>query len=246
MNTFSCGECGETFKSPQKKRQFCSKRCASIAVNKKYPYNRYAARTKRTFSITTLITNYVDGLLLGDAHIPQGTSHATRLTQTFSIKYIEWAKVIVNDLASFGISSKITPYTTFDDRTGNTYELLSLQTLMYPEFKIYRQRWYFSGAKEVPLDIKLSDMCIKNWFLGDGYIRNRNYLQFGTESFSVQSNIFLTTLLLSQGIDMKINSENRVVTYKSGNIKQLIEKVGEVPPCFSYKIKNFQRSSNAK
>jgi len=205
--------------------------------NKKNPDLRFSARTKKHFIVTDEVRDFVDGLLLGDASIQKGSSHATRLTQRFARKFDEWAKQIQRKLKSFGIESTLSYGSTFDKRTKKRYYWVQLQTKFYPEFKIFQRRWYPNGKKEVPNDLRLKPITLENWFLGDGSASragpNGARLKLSTDSFSEQSVAKLKEKLEEIGFNFHI-SNNQLWLYKKSDIERF-QSLIKFPICFQYK-----------
>lgn len=231
-----CRECNERFEvfPSRASQKFCSQSCAMKYRNRANPKLRYSSRTKNNFNITDEARDYIDGLILSDANIQRGTSHATRLCQTFSARYGEWSNKIKEDLGKLGIKSRITKQRYFDRRTNKIYRTLLLQTKFYPQFHEFRNRWYSNGKKIVPHDLNLNNIVIKNWFLGDGG-RPHETIQLSTDNFDEDSVNILLVKLEELGYKFRYTS-GRLHLYKKSSVKEFIELVGEVPSCFSYKI----------
>lgn len=236
---FVCEYCGVEFQDfPCTKRRFCSQSCFMKWRNKQNPELRFSGKTKNHFAFNKICIDYIDGLLLSDACVknPRTKSRwATRLTQTFSQRFEEWAKQIKNDLMGFGINSKLTPYSYIDKRTGKTYYGISLQTKMYPEFMVFYKRWYPDGKKEIPNDIRLTSSFLTNWFLGDGS-RPHGNLQLSTENFDEKSINFLRGKLETIGLFFHKTKSGRLALYNKEQTQKFLSLMREVPSCFDYKI----------
>ena len=233
-----CRECQNEFNVflSRDSQRYCSHSCFMKDRNKANPELRYSARTKRRFNISNEVRIYIDGLLLGDASIQKGTSHATRLTQTFSRNHLDWAEKIHNDLKVFGIESMIGSYDIFDKRTNEIYHTVYLQTKFYPEFKIFYSKWYYRGKKEVPEDIILNSISITNWFLGDGS-RPNGKIQLSTDSFSLQSINILREGFKQLSFKFYYNNNNgRMYLYKKKEVSKFIDLIERTPESFYYKL----------
>lgn len=240
MNWYICENCGKKFQDFLcKRRRFCSQSCFMKWRNKQNPELRFGARTKRHFKMTKKCVEYIDGLLLSDACIKNPRTKlrwATRLTQTFSQKYIEWAERVKEKLLFFGIESKLTPFHVFDKRTKKTYHEISLQTKMYPEFMQFRERWYPNNKKEVPIDICLTSVVLTNWFLGDGS-RPHGCIQLSTENFNDKSLDLLKRKLLNIGLNFHKSKAKRLMLYKGKQIRKFLSFLeNQIPSCFDYKL----------
>jgi len=239
---YYCKNCGKEFIDyPSRKRKFCSQSCNMIYQNKINPNLRYSGNTKNKFKITNQVKEYIDGLILGDASIqfPETKSkRSTRLVQTFSKKYDDWAKEIKNDLSMFDIDSHLTYYSIFDKRTEKTYKQISLQTKVYPQFMIFRKRWYPNNIKQVPDDIILSPTVLRNWYLSDGSLRvinkNSRTIQLSTDSFNEESINLLIKLLFQIKFTPK-SSNSRIYIYKNKEAIKMINIIKNFPKSMSHK-----------
>lgn len=232
-----CIECGKKFEVfPSRKNQkVCSNSCKMVHRNRKEPNLRFSANTKRHFLLNKKSQLFIDGLLLGDATVSRGSSYASRLSQNFSKRYKEWAFSLQNQFLCFGINSKLGNYSHYDKRTKKYYHHIYLQTKCYPEFKIFRYRWYSNNKKEVPKDIKLVPNSIRNWYLGDGSLTHGD-IQLATDGFSLNSLKVLKEKFLEFGLNFHINS-NRLYLYKAADVRKFLSLIGEsYPKCFAYKF----------
>lgn len=223
---------------PERNKKFCSCRCNMIYRNKVNPNLRYAGRTKNHFKITKECKNYIDGLLLSDGSIPKGKlDWSYRFNQRFARKYKEWAIQIHKQFNKFKIKNTISNGKTYDKRTNKIYFWTHLQTLHYPEFNSFRQRWYINNQKEVPKNIEINPVILKNWFLGDGSARNINKngadLKLATDKFSQQSLNLLIKKLQQRGYNFH-QSQNRLLLYKKDTIIKFQKEI-YFPNCFKYK-----------
>jgi hypothetical protein len=231
----SCLECGIATANAK----FCSHNCHMKNLNKTNVNLRFSGRTKNHFELTQNVKEFIDGLLLGDADLQGGNTcnWATRLRQRFALRYIEWALILQHKFRDFGIDSTLTQGKTYDKRTNKTYLWISLQTKRYPEFKIFRQRWYQEN-KEIPKDISISKILIENFFLSDGSARNTSQngaaLKLATHAFSEESVNFLRIKMKDFGFNFHIGSENTLHLYSKSDVLRF-QKLINFPKCFQYK-----------
>lgn len=244
----TCKECGKIFSAiPQQVGNFCSHSCALKYLNKTRPEVSRNQLTKNKFMITSKVKDYIDGLLLGDGFIsrPSDPPHEhrnLRYAQFFSMKFAEWCQKIVNDFKYFGINSAIgTTKFHLDNRTNKFYPTTVIQTNVYPQFKEFRNRWYPFNVKEVPNDIELSPITIKNWYLGDGSIGSDGHnITLCTESFSSNSLNLLLEKFKEIGFKFHTNKRRRLKLYKKEECFAFLEYLGEVPNCFKYKLGEYK------
>ena len=140
-------------------------------------------RKSRGSSCKTLdasFVEYLDGLLLSDGHLSKfrGLSEASMYCQSSVSK--EWLLKIQTYMFSYGIKSKITADRRPQYKHGVCWVLT---TNRYYELGAIRQRWY-QETKIVPLDLRLTPICVKNWLYGDGTLISGRELRFCTDSFT--------------------------------------------------------------
>lgn len=195
---------------------------------------------KNNFEITPYIKDYIDGLIISDAHITDD-KWSGNLQQSFASYYEDWMKKLISDFASFGVKTKCVY------KEGGVVEICGstcyrnphfrLRTLNYTEFKIFRDRWYLKNKKIVPKDINLSPIMLANWYMGDGCAcRDEGMLALATNAFELEDVKFLsdkinTTLFIKS----KVNKKNEIYIphYHADIFLDYIKefKIG----CFDYK-----------
>lgn len=152
--------------------------------------------------LTDLQSQYLDGLMLGDGHIkrPKPTCNG-RLEVNRKLTDIEYLKDNIRIFEEF-VDSEIKVNNKFDIRTQKTYSNCSFYTRYCSEFYDERDRWYETGKKEVPKDIKLTPLTCAIWFCDDGYIGINKHktleLCLATYAFSKNSKDLLISILNRQ------------------------------------------------
>jgi len=210
-------------------------------------YSKHLKMTNH-FPLTREAINYIDGLLLGDGHILQKTQYSARYDQQFSARFRLWAEKVRDDLARFGIESRLIEYNakaTIIAKTGQRlppFRGILLYTRYYPEFVFFRRRWYPNRVKSVPRDIEFTPQVLANWYMGDGdYDRNTKRVTLNVNSFSLDDVNFLIKKLRKMGFKAKnhpkTNQDNQPrirLTPKSSRRFLEVTKPFKVP-CFDYK-----------
>ena len=176
--------------------------------------------------MTEQMLEAVDGFLLGDGGIkPTKTCAAF----SCSVQYEEFCNYLMSFFECYQPTVK--PYTVKDKRikSGETKGFLG-RTKYHPDIWKQYQRWYPSGQKRVPQDVRLTPLSMLLWYLGDGSLRIRSN-QIGevticTDSFQ-PDNItdVLITNLRKYNIHPKLNNDNRLHLY-SQNIIPLFKLIG--------------------
>jgi hypothetical protein len=134
----------------------------------------------------------VDGILLGDGGIdPKGL---LRLEQCQA--RVRWLDQVQGLLHQVGSESRIVPIPprerVLDGRMIQSSGGGLLYTPAYVEMQAQRRRWYPEGTKIVPLDLKLTPLCLAQWFTGDGTYDKTGTLLLCTQSFTRIEVEFLT------------------------------------------------------
>lgn len=137
-----------------------------------------------TSSATFSFRELVDGILLGDGSIdPKGL---LRLEQCHV--RVGWLDQVKNLLSQVGSESRIIPIPSkervLDGRVIKSSGGGLLYTPAYVEMQTQRRRWYPEGTKVIPLDLKLTPMCLAQWFAGDGTYDKTGTLLLCTQSFT--------------------------------------------------------------
>jgi len=152
-------------------------------------------------SLTELQKNFLDGLLLGDASIVYAVKNKSifpRLTLSRKEEdkdYLFWQYETFKDFYGTGPTAK----KCFDKRTEKEYYQYHLQTKSGIIFAEYHKRWYPSGVKIIPKELKITPLLLLVWFLDDGCIVNSSKngltLKLSTNGFSKDDVLFLAKLL---------------------------------------------------
>jgi len=174
--------------------------------------SRKSFAEKCSVKLTPGLSEYLDGLLLGDGSVIFGKGkdkRAGRYSQDFAVRYEEWALKVVADLKKFGIECNIQHRVRsgkIKEWTGDR-EIVTIISRTYPCLAEVRNRWYPSGIKVVPENIELTPIVMGNWFLGDGstsWAESRSFkpvvLTFCTNDMSEQDRIILSSKLSVLGI----------------------------------------------
>jgi len=179
-------------------------------------------------------SNILDGLLVGDAHIPR-TQRLLYFGQCQENR--EYVEYVADQL---GIpEERIQDRTRLPDkRTGKVYRCSELRTLSHPVFAHLRERWYRDGKKVVPKDLGMSPEFVLHWFLCDGACsvnRGSGHMMLCTDSFERHEVESLQVMLQSVGIESSLMSSRRI-RVRQKSIGRFYEYIGDCPvKCMAYK-----------
>jgi len=210
---------------------------------------------KSNCNIITDCLNFVDGHLLGDAGVyPNHRRFTGTCYYTQSCIYKEYVNDIASYFSNFDVVSVVN-----DGRYVHGYTdsfQYAVNSCYYIEFSVIRSRWYskyyyddkdgyeyFKYQKIVPRDIKLSPVCVLNWYLDDGNI-NYHSINISTQGFRLCDVDFLCCCLndlldlharyykdkKSEGYYIYIGKKNHVIDFLN-YIKNC-----KIPNCYRYKF----------
>lgn len=207
----------------------------------------------KEFDLTEKARSFIDGLLLGDASIPQRKNGISPRSFTQACKYKEYLDHIQKRLLEIGVTcSPILSRWIKDERCKNKgYTQHFLQTRRYKTFEIFRERWYKSGKKIIPKDLKITPDLLLQSYLCDGNFYRE--IRLCLDAFSKTDILFLKKLIEEKlDINMRLvktNDKFELAIKKSDSEKFLnyIENYIEKCPvnCYGYKWKD-NESKEAK
>ena len=210
--------------------------------------------------------DYLDGLMLGDGHIPPVKKSGTSRYEQ-DCEHKNWLDKISEDLYEYGIEcgvdNGILRTGGFCPEDGSiTY---NLWTRNYIEFKEMHDRWYrkdynvdecpttrwhldenreyYIWQKIIPKDICLSPACVANLYIGDGSIPKFKHLykyniSLSTDGFWKKDTIFLADLM-SEVLDIKygITDAGKILISNKSDIITFLNYISNyIVNCYNYKF----------
>jgi len=185
----------------------------------------------------------IDGLLLGDGnlYVDKRKINPTPIYQhTDNNK--EYLLYLKKCFESFGLSFSGRAEDQIYTRNKWNKISYSIKTRTNSELVSHRNRWYPSGVKIVPMDLKLYPTTILHWFIGDGTVQKTAYstrIQIATHSFSFEENKFLCHKLNELGIQSLVKTHTRAGNYLSVRERScldFLDYIGQSPvSCYQYK-----------
>ena len=188
---------------------------------------KYHLRYANHLDLTPVAKEFIEGELLGDGSIIPHSRYAARFVYgSQHLLYIHW---LAKQLAGFGIqqSGKIRAKMGTTNKKKKTFGYASLS---YPELFALRKRWYPKGQKTVPTDLRLTPIVVRQWFIGDGYLRIRPHqrpsIVLSTDGFDRESIFALRKKLLARGIE--------TTTQRYGKGYRIYVRTSATPAFFSF------------
>jgi len=180
--------------------------------------------------LTNDLCEFLDGLLLGDGCIyPKGRSAIYTHTEKHK-EYLEWLSSKLESLGMEEVSLRL------DSRGDFRYK-----SRAYVDLMEVRERWYPSGSKRIPSDVKITPTTLMNWYVGDGTFYRDDYEAIlGVKNEKCRKRLPIVKSKLEEiGIHSTVNSTGLAI-YKSDSLDRFFEYIGgaERPPCYNYKFPN--------
>lgn len=178
----------------------------------------------------------LDGFLLGDGgiHVDDRSSvNVARLS--CGLQYEEFCRYLMAPYAVYRPS--IDQYADSSMSSGYRWQG---RTKTHPDFYKQWRRWYVSGKKQPPDDVRLTPKSVMMWYLGDGSLvatESMIMARLSTDGFSPERVGFLVKRLNDLGIACHRNNNNRIQIDARG-IPAFFDFIGKKSPvqCYSYKF----------
>lgn len=187
-------------------------------------------------SLTSTQHAVLVGSLLGDGTLrKQGTRTNALLEVNHAAKhrmYVDWKWNHFRDYV-------LTPPKQRLSNGGRIAYRFTTRSL--PVFTDYYQRFYRSGRKHIPQDLRLDPLILAVWFMDDG-AKSRSACYLNTQQFSLAEQRFLQALLERDlGIRSALNRDKhyrrlRITSASTIKMRSLMEP--HVLPLFRYKLTN--------
>jgi len=186
---------------------------------------------------------WINGELLGDGHL---RPHSVSSQFTYSSKHLEYIQYISDTLSSFGIK-QCGRIRKIYLRKSNSYSH-RYSSLRYVELSSTQKKWYPEGKKIIPRDIRFTPLTLRQWYIGDGYLRSsgeRSRIFLYTNGFTVLDVEWLIKQLIK--LEFKSTRTNQNVIHVSRySTKEFLNYIGNCPvECYKYKW-NYQDNRKEK
>jgi len=178
---------------------------------------------------------WINGELLGDGSLVSSSSYSARVC--YASKFLEYINYISIILKSFGIEQSGEIYKQYHKKF-NCYSY-GYHSKMYVELLAIRRKWYPNGKKIVPRDIIITPITLRQWFIGDGYLRKRKkgrpHIILATDGFSISDIEWLVVQLNKLGF--KAKRVSLIIYISAHSTREFVNYIGECPAkCYQYKF----------
>jgi len=169
--------------------------------------------------LTEELTEFIEGLLLGDGCLHPKSSLSARYTHGDSFsEYLDWLKSRLEEL---GLECKIK-----DNH---------LRSKSYVELRGLYEKWYPDGKKKVPENLELTPAKLFNWWIGDG-----TYYEDGSVELSVLDldKDVLVSKLEEVGVSCSTNKNGIHILAESRErfFESIFSTEYNIPPEYGYKF----------
>jgi transposase-like protein len=125
-----------------------------------------------SFEMNEHLQSIFDGLLLGDANLMSRSAVSAGLRMEVHARSIDWLNEIHKVFSDHKVISKIEHLAPrnrlLGERTIHGGPHVSIRTLMYRNLKSEYKRWYGTGKKIIPSDVRIDALSLAHWYMGDG------------------------------------------------------------------------------
>jgi len=178
---------------------------------------------------------WLNGELLGDGCVRAKSSQTASFV--YGSKFLEYIKYVSYTLRRFGIirAGKIRRY--YNKKYGNW--LYMYTSCSYYELKFLQELWYPDGIKDVPVDLELTPLVCRQWYIGDGTLACSGHTYFivlSTQAFSKSGVVSLAKQLTNIGIQATRQLSSNTIYISTHSVKDFLTYIGKCPvDCYKYK-----------
>ena len=182
-------------------------------------------------SLTEKQKAIIEGSLLGDGAMRCKTNALLEINHSFKQKaYVDWKYEKLRNLTSSPPKAR---------RGKGVRIAYRFTTRSLPELTEFYRRFYRSGKKAIPNDLKLNPLSLAVWFMDDG-CKSYRAVYLNTQQFDQESLLKLIRLLRGQyQITARLNKDKqyrrlRIAVESVARLKNIIEPY--ILPAFKYKM----------
>jgi len=133
--------------------------CLSCGSDFTYVGQHYRQSACNYPQLSTYQLELVEGILMGDGCIhDDGNSRLKFIVEMNNNTFLQWLQTQMPNL-----TTSVTKV--------NTKDTHKLTTIRCPAFREVYQRWYNSGEKYFPDDLRLTPTKLRMWYVTDGHLR---------------------------------------------------------------------------
>lgn len=189
-------------------------------------------------SLSDIQKDVLYGALLGDGCLVKH-KHGINAAFSYLSKSRQHVEFVMNYFKEYWKNKEITDDSYLDHRTNKIYSSSRVRTYVSSEFTEEYSRWYHSGEKHIPEDLKLTPTVCLIWYIGDGCICNLKRTQsikLATQCFTKdeQERILIPQLQDFEAklmmADISKRGEQQYFIYiPKRKIKKFLEYIGPCP-----------------
>lgn len=203
----------------------------------------------RSIPLSPLLIEFIEGELLGDGSICKPNDKSRMARYSHGSKYYEYLCWLDRIFSSEGLvrSGEIREY-VHKENNGKYYSYVTIQCI---ELADLYNKWYKNGKKEVPEDLKFTPTILRQWFIGDGSIKeDGSSIRFCIDCFNDNSIKVLIDNFKQIGINASIWKNKKTIYVKKEDRDKLFEYMEKSfyadAPCYEYKFERLQEPIQCK
>lgn len=170
----------------------------SHIIYSRWEGQKYNIKYKKNMKLTNFQFEAIIGLMLGDLSAERAKStHNTRLRFEQSlIEHESYLWFLFSIFENLVVTKPKKPKRKPHPLTGIIYNSLSFKTLTFSFLNIFHELFYFSGKKNIPINIAeyFTSVSLAFWIMDDG-MKAGPGLRLCTESYSYSDIIILIEML---------------------------------------------------
>lgn len=184
--------------------------------------------------------SFLSGCQLGDGSIERKNVYSARYRH--GSKYKEYLKWLIQQLSIYGLEMVGSICRQVHITRGKRCIDYHFKTRCYAELLPLWKKWYSSGKKQPPHDLILDGLALRQWYIGDGYYREKRCprsiwreVRLCNYAFSEKSRLFLIGLFNNLGIQASSNKAGINILTRS--MPKFFDLIGPcpVPDIYGYK-----------
>ena len=199
--------------------------------------------------VFSILVEFIEGELLGDGCIQKASKNSNMALYSHGSKYYEYLCWLDRIFSSEGLirSGNIREYTHKD----NNAIYYSYATISCIELNDLYDKWYSSEEKEVPDNMKFTPTIVRQWFIGDGSVKeDGSAVRFSIDSFNEKSITILLKAFKDIGIEATVWNDRNTIYVKKESSEDLFNYMEKSfyaeAPCYDYKFDRLKEPMQCK
>lgn len=182
------------------------------------------------------LLEFLYGELLGDMCLQCHSNYSAHICYgTKLMEYIEWLRDYLSgyEIEQIGVISKY----THKEWGCTTYQYRSKS---YPELAPIRKMFYPDGKKIIPLEISISPILLRQWYIGDGTLgkppKGHSFALLCSMGFKREDVVNIIAKINDIGIKAVLQPSTNNIRIPASSTPDFLNYIGPCPvECYKYK-----------